>query len=92
MKPVRTSSLWLFIFAFLCLYYCISVDDTAYGGEAKMGVIAISHGAPVKTWNQKVANLISSVNSPYPIETAFFDYDEERTYSAQCLFASSLKS
>jgi len=44
-----------------------------------MGVIIISHGAPIPEWNQKVMNLIASVKSPYPIEPAFLDYDKERT-------------
>ncbi len=79
MKRMRNSILWIFISAFLCLYYGISADDTACGEETKIGVVAISHGAPVKTWNNKVIKLVSSVNSPYPVETAFFDYDEERT-------------
>ncbi|MBW1912392.1 MAG: hypothetical protein JRI43_04330 [Deltaproteobacteria bacterium] len=79
MKRMETVSLWLFISAFLCLYYGIYADNTAYGGEAKIGVVAISHGAPMKTWNEKVSKLVSAVNSPYPVETAFFDYDEERT-------------
>jgi sirohydrochlorin cobaltochelatase len=61
------------------MYYGISADDTAYGGEAKIGVVAISHGAPMKTWNEKVAKLVAAAKSPYPMETAFFDYDEERT-------------
>ncbi len=79
MKHMRTSVIWLFIFAFLFLYYGISADDTAYGGESKIGVVAISHGAPMKTWNEKVAKLVAAAKSPYPMETAFFDYDEERT-------------
>jgi len=36
-----------------------------------MGVIIISHGAPIPEWNQQVMNLIASVKSPYPIEPAF---------------------
>ena len=44
-----------------------------------MGVIVISHGAPIPEWNQNVMNLIASVKSPYPIEPAFLDYDKDRT-------------
>ena len=44
-----------------------------------MGVVVISHGAPIPQWNETVMSVISTVKSPYPVEPAFLDFDEERT-------------
>ena len=44
-----------------------------------MGVVVISHGAPIPQWNETVMSMISTVKSPYPVEPAFLDFDKERT-------------
>ena len=68
-----------FIFALLSLHHTNPTDAIESGKEAPMGVVVISHGAPMPVWNQKVSELVASVRSPYPLETAFLDYDEEQT-------------
>ena len=49
------------------------------GKESAMGVVVITHGAPIPQWNETVMRVISTVKSPYPIEPAFLDFDKERT-------------
>jgi hypothetical protein len=44
-----------------------------------MGVVVISHGAPIPQWNETVISMINTIQSPYPVEPAFLDFDEERT-------------
>jgi sirohydrochlorin ferrochelatase len=78
MLTMKTGNLRVFIFlVFFCLFF-FSLSSSAEK-EDKMGVVVISHGAPVAIWNDTVIKLVSAVKSPYPLETAFLDYDEERT-------------
>jgi hypothetical protein len=68
---------------FLCTLFAIwsflvtSCADTAE--KAAMGVVVITHGAPIPQWNETVMRMISTVKSPYPVEPAFLGFDEERT-------------
>jgi len=47
--------------------------------KAVMGVIVVTHGAPIPQWNDTVIGMIHQIKSPYPVEPAFLDFDEERT-------------
>jgi sirohydrochlorin ferrochelatase len=78
METVKTGNLLIFL---LLLFFCLSFFTLSSSAEKgnKMGVVVISHGAPVETWNDTVIKLVLSVKSPYPLEPAFLDYDEERT-------------
>ena len=44
-----------------------------------MGVIIVTHGAPIPQWNETVMRMINTVKCPYPVEPAFLDFDKERT-------------
>jgi hypothetical protein len=69
----------------LCAVLCCAVwavvyiNSTHAAEKAAMGVIVISHGAPIPQWNETVMRVIRTVKSPYPVEPAFLDFDEERT-------------
>jgi sirohydrochlorin ferrochelatase len=73
----------IFFCLFILLFIHIYQNSTSFAEEKEinsaLGVIVISHGAPIPIWNQEVLKLITSVNSPYPLEVAFLDYDKERT-------------
>ncbi|MCP4717211.1 MAG: hypothetical protein GY868_18975, partial [Deltaproteobacteria bacterium] len=51
----------------------------AAAAQNKTGVVVLSHGAPIPAWNNKIAALVSSVTSAYPVECAFLDFDKTRT-------------
>ena len=79
MKQSSSAGWRLFLCTLLAIwsFLVISCADTA---EKKvMGVVVITHGAPIPQWNETVMRVISTVKSPYPIEPAFMDFDEERT-------------
>lgn len=69
----------LIILFALCICTFSSVKSTEAKEEENLGVIVISHGAPMPAWNDGVLDLIKSVKSPYPLEVAFLDYDAEKT-------------
>lgn len=79
MKLDRKMRFLLYIQVFLCFCSYSSINAVDYRGEENLGVIVISHGAPMPIWNQKVLELIRSVKSPYQLEAAFLDFDEEWT-------------
>ena len=79
MKQKNSAGLRLFLCTLFAIWSCfvISCADTAE--KKAMGVVVITHGAPIPQWNETVMRVISTVKSPYPIEPAFMDFDEERT-------------
>ena len=79
MKFSRKIFFILFLTFFQIFHLCFVIEAVNSVRDKNFGVIVISHGAPVKIWNQMVLKLIGSVESPYPLEAAFLDYDEERT-------------
>jgi sirohydrochlorin ferrochelatase len=63
------------------LLFCLSTFFSVASAQrtGHMGVVVISHGAPIPMWNETIIKFVSSVKSPYPLEVAFLDFDEERT-------------
>jgi hypothetical protein len=79
MKQSSSTGWRLFLCTLLAIwsFLVISCADTVE--KPVMGVVVITHGAPIPQWNETVMRVISTVKSPYPIEPAFMDFDEERT-------------
>lgn len=46
--------------------------------KAVIGVIVVTHGAPISQWNDTVRGMKHQIKSPYSVEPAFLDFDEER--------------
>jgi len=59
-------------------FYAV-ISSTCAAEKAAMGVVVITHGAPIPQWNETVMRLIGTVESPYPVEPAFLDFDKDRT-------------
>jgi len=78
MLAMKRAYLLSLLFIVFCSLSFFSLSRSAER-ENKVGVVVISHGAPGAIWNDTVRKLVSTVKSPYPLETAFLDYDEERT-------------
>jgi hypothetical protein len=74
-------SYYFIVVILLVIFFSMSPLCSATSAQktGHMGVVVISHGAPIPMWNETIIKSISSVKSPYPLEVAFFDYDEERT-------------
>ncbi len=53
---------------------CAATDE-----KAVMGVVVVTHGAPIPQWNDTVMQMLEQIKSSYPVEPAFLDFDEERT-------------
>jgi len=79
MKQNNSAGLKLFLCTLFVIwsFFVISCADTAE--KAAMGVVVITHGAPIAQWNETIMRLIGTVESPYPVEPAFLDFDKERT-------------
>ena len=69
----------LFVFIGVVILWCFNAACTSKAQQQSMGVVVISHGAPIPQWNETVMRMISMVKSPYPVEPAFLDFDKERT-------------
>ena len=69
----------LFIFIGVVIPWCFNAACTSKAQQESMGVVVISHGAPIPQWNESVMRMINTVQSPYPVEPAFLDFDDERT-------------
>ena len=69
----------LFVFIGVVILWCLNAACTSKAQQESMGVVVISHGAPIPQWNETVMRTISMVKSPYPVEPAFLDFDDERT-------------
>jgi sirohydrochlorin ferrochelatase len=70
----------LFVSLFSLMNFCQAITSAKENGQ--MGVVVIAHGVPMPMmpmWNERVIRLVESVKSPYPVETAFLDYEKERT-------------
>jgi sirohydrochlorin cobaltochelatase len=68
---------FIILLLFHCHYSLLQASEQM--GEKNTGIVIISHGAPVQNWNNQVLKLIASVKSPYPLETAFLDFNEDMT-------------
>jgi sirohydrochlorin ferrochelatase len=69
----------LFVFIGVVILWCFNAACSSKAQQQSMGVVVISHGAPIPQWNETVMSMISTVKSPYPVEPAFLDFDKERT-------------
>jgi len=68
------------ILCVLCAVWSLVYISSTFAAEkASMGVVVITHGAPIPQWNETIMRLIGTVESPYPVEPAFLDFDKERT-------------
>ena len=64
----------------LCAAWSLFYISSTFAAEkAAMGVVVITHGAPIPQWNETIMRLIGTVESPYPVEPAFLDFYKERT-------------
>jgi sirohydrochlorin ferrochelatase len=73
LHPIVSSLLILFFY----LSPLCTVTSAKRNGQ--MGVVVVSHGAPLPMWNETIIESVSSVKSPYPMEVAFLDYGGGRT-------------
>jgi hypothetical protein len=73
----RAAERFIFLALTICSCFVMSCADTV--GKPVMGVVVVTHGAPIPQWNESVMRMIGTVKSPYPVEPAFLDFDEERT-------------
>lgn len=58
---------------------CLIAVSASAGDKETMGVVVITHGAPMPQWNTKAIAFVASVKCQYPIEPAFLDFAGERT-------------
>jgi sirohydrochlorin cobaltochelatase len=76
MKLNNRTAVMIIVFTVLA---CFISGCTGSAEKPVMGVVVISHGAPIPQWNESVMRMISTVKSPYPVEPAFLDFDKDRT-------------
>ena len=79
MKQNDRAAVRFFLCTLFTLWACVVISSADAAEKAAMGVVVISHGAPIPQWNETVMRMINTVKSPYPLEPAFLDYDKERT-------------
>jgi hypothetical protein len=79
MKQNNGSAARFFPLALFTIWSFFIISCTATAEKAVMGVVVVTHGAPIPQWNETVMRMISTVKCPYPVEPAFLDFDEQRT-------------
>jgi sirohydrochlorin ferrochelatase len=69
----------LFFSSSIFILVCLIAVSASAGDKETMGVVVITHGAPMPQWNKKAIDFVASVKCQHPIEPAFLDFAGERT-------------
>jgi hypothetical protein len=69
----------LFFFIAIVILWCLNAACTSKAQQESMGVVVVTHGAPIPQWNETIISTVNTVKSPYPVEPAFLDFAGEKT-------------